>query len=204
MSVTIKKHPDLERASSRRKQVLDAAETCFSQRGFHGASMAEISKAAGMSAGHIYNYFDGKDAIIAAFVQQNVDRGELLLGDLELHANPLQSILDDVEKGVHDKMLPGIWKLPLEIFAEAARNPTIAALVQAAELRARGRLRVVLTKGRALRGLTTDAAGLDGRIDALFSMFQGLHMRRLHNPSLNQAAMVAAFRLALTPLLFGE
>jgi len=82
MSTTEKRHSDPERAQLRRNQVLEAAASCFRRSGFHGASMAEISKAAGMSAGHIYNYFDGKDAIIAAFVEQNVERVAALMHDL--------------------------------------------------------------------------------------------------------------------------
>ena len=204
MSCMDKKHPDQERATSRCKQVLDAAEICFSRSGFHGASMAEISKAAGMSAGHIYNYFDNKDAIIAAFVRQNVERVTDLIGDLEQREDPLQAIFDDIEKSVHADLRPGIWKLPLEIFAEASRNPKIAALVQEADGQSRNQLRNVLTKGRKARGLATDAALLDGRIEAMISMFQGLHVRALHNPGLDEAALVAAIRLAMAPLLFSE
>ena len=41
------------RAEARKTQVLNAATECFRRQGFHGASMAQISKAAGMSVGHI-------------------------------------------------------------------------------------------------------------------------------------------------------
>jgi hypothetical protein len=37
----------------------------------------------------------------------------------------------------------------------------------------------------------------------MISMFQGLQVRAVHNPSLDKPALVAAFRLALTPLLLG-
>ena len=157
-----------------------------------------------MSAGHIYNYFDGKEAIIAAFVEQNVERVSTIMRDLEQRADPLQAILDDIEARIHADLQPGIWKLPLEIFAEASRNPKIAALVQEADRHSRRELRALLSKGRAMRGLACDPEVLDGRVEAIISMFQGLHVRALHNPSLSEAAVVAAFRLALAPLLFGE
>ena len=203
MSLTEKKHPDQERASSRRKQVLDAAECCFKRSGFHGASMAEISKAAGMSAGHIYNYFDGKEAIIAAFVQQNVERISALMHDLEQSADPLQKILDDMERCVRENLDSVTWKMPLEIFSEASRNPKIAAMLQDADRHSRTELGRILKLGRDRRGLATDDAVLEGRVEAIISMFQGLHVRALHNPALDEPALVAAFRLALRPLLLG-
>jgi AcrR family transcriptional regulator len=198
-----KRHPDQERASNRRKQVLDAAESCFRLRGFHAASMAEISKAAGMSAGHIYNYFDGKDAIIAAFVQQNLERVSALLHDLERHADPLQAILDDMELSVRRNLDSAFWKMPLEIFSEASRNPTIATLLQDADRQSREELRRIIKLGRERRGLASDDGELAGRVEAIISMFQGLHLRALHSPALDEPALVAAFRLAMTPLLLG-
>ena len=53
--------------------MLDAAAICFRNHGFHGASMAQISKTAGMSPGHIYHYFDNKEAIIAAIVERDME-----------------------------------------------------------------------------------------------------------------------------------
>ena len=63
-------HVPTDRAQARRQQVLTAAAECFRRRGFHGASMAEIAKTAGMSAGHIYNLFENKDDVIAAIVER--------------------------------------------------------------------------------------------------------------------------------------
>lgn len=204
MNITGKFHPDLELAMTRRQQVLDAAELCFRSRGFHGASMAEISKAAGMSAGHIYNYFESKEAIIAAFVGQNVARLSELICGLVKRQDPLQAIFDDIEKSVRADLRCNQWKLPLEIFAEASRNPQIRHLVQDADRHSRIHLRNIMIKGRADRGLGTDIAMIDGRIEAMISIFQGLHARTVHNPEIDEAALVAAIRLTLTPLLFGE
>ena len=204
MSADGKRRCFLERTQSRRNQVLEAAECCFARSGFHGASMAEISKAAGMSAGHIYNYFESKDDIIAAFVQRNMDRVTAIIRELEARDDPLQAMLDDLEVSVRQKFDPATWTLLTEIQAEASRNPNIARLVQENDRLASERFREVVRKGRARRGLKTDEVALEGCIEVMSAMFQGLHLRQLLNPQLNQAAVTAALRLALTPLLFGE
>ncbi|MDC8759054.1 TetR/AcrR family transcriptional regulator [Janthinobacterium fluminis] len=201
MNSTEKRHPDQERAHSRRKQVLDAAASCFGRSGFHGASMAEISKAAGMSAGHIYNYFDNKDAIIAAFVQQNMERVSAHMRDLEQDEDPLQKMIDNVAQNVSESLDPEIWALPLEIFSESARNPKIAALLHGADRRMRAQFRTILKTARQHRGLATDDGLLDGRVDTIIAMYQGLHVRALHHPGMDQTAVIDGYRLALTALL---
>ena len=47
---------DSPRADARRAQIRAAAAECFRLHGFHGSSIAQISKRAGMSTGHIYHY----------------------------------------------------------------------------------------------------------------------------------------------------
>jgi AcrR family transcriptional regulator len=197
-----KRRTDPERAESRRKQVLEAAALCFSRSGFHGASMAEISKAAGMSAGHIYNYFDGKDAIIAAFVEQNVERVTALMQDLKSRDDPLQAMLDEAGQSVAEHLDPALWTLPMEISAEASRNLKIAALLIDADLRSRSQFRSIFKEARARHQLPVDDATIDGRVEALIALFQGVSQRALHNPGLDQAALTTAFRLAMKALLF--
>ena len=56
--------PPRERArSARRQALLETAEQVFAERGFEGATMAEIATRAGYSAGNLYNVFESKEAL---------------------------------------------------------------------------------------------------------------------------------------------
>jgi AcrR family transcriptional regulator len=53
-----------ERArSARREALLETAEQVFAERGFAGATMAEIAARGGYSAGNLYNVFESKEAL---------------------------------------------------------------------------------------------------------------------------------------------
>ena len=56
---------------ARPAQILDAAVACFAKRGFHQASMHDISAEAGISVGLIYRYFQNKEAVIAAMADRH-------------------------------------------------------------------------------------------------------------------------------------
>jgi len=53
-----------EQASARREQIIMAAVSCFADKGFHKTTMQEICKAARLSPGAVYNYYESKDEII--------------------------------------------------------------------------------------------------------------------------------------------
>src|SRR6478735_536596 len=52
----------------KRRQVLDGARRVFLSAGFDGASMGEIAKAAGVSKGTLYTYFESKEALFEALI----------------------------------------------------------------------------------------------------------------------------------------
>ncbi len=64
--------PDIQRA--RREHILEAAERCFANAGFHRTTMHDICKDAGISPGALYVYFDSKEALIAGIAER--DRAE--------------------------------------------------------------------------------------------------------------------------------
>ena len=51
----------LEASLDRRTQIIDAAMVFLANRGFHQASMHDISTEAGISVGLIYRYFANKE-----------------------------------------------------------------------------------------------------------------------------------------------
>jgi AcrR family transcriptional regulator len=52
--------------SAKRRQILDGARRVFLSAGFDGASMGEIAKAARVSKGTLYFYFESKEALFEA------------------------------------------------------------------------------------------------------------------------------------------
>ena len=52
--------------TDKRRQILEGARAVFMAAGFDGASMGEIARAAGVSKGTLYVYFDGKEALFEA------------------------------------------------------------------------------------------------------------------------------------------
>lgn len=201
MTTPAKRRTDPERAQNRRNQVLEAAAVCFARSGFHGASMSEISKQAGMSAGHIYNYFDSKDAIIMAIVERESEYVTGLLVDLQTRDDPLQAMIDDARRHIDETLDPQPWHVPLEMYAEASRNPVIAAKLRVHEEKSRAQLRLLVKAGREHRNLPVDDKLLDGRIDTMISYFQGLPIRALNRPDMNRDGMTEGFRVAMTALL---
>ncbi|HZU46545.1 MAG TPA: TetR/AcrR family transcriptional regulator [Mycobacterium sp.] len=56
------------RATSRRRQLLDAAVKVMSKTGFHQMSMQELASEASVSVGLIYKYFGGKEDLLLATI----------------------------------------------------------------------------------------------------------------------------------------
>lgn len=64
----------LAMTDTRRAHVLDAARRVFAEKGIEGASIREIAREAGYTAGALYSYFDSKEAIYAALLAESLDR----------------------------------------------------------------------------------------------------------------------------------
>ncbi len=189
--------PELNRAAARKEQVLEAATECFRRQGFHGSSMAQISKTAGMSVGHIYHYFDSKEAIISAIVERDLlnlititNRIRSLSPDGDL----LQAMVDDVgqclDESTHDHNAP----LMLEIVAEAARNESVASIVRRADQSAMNHMRAFIREGLQHHGQTINDADIDGPLSVLAALFEGLSVRMIRNPDLPVDAYLPALR----------
>src|SRR5688500_6441844 len=57
------------RADDRRAQILGVARTVFARRGYRAANVADICKAARIARGTLYQYFENKQAVLLAIVE---------------------------------------------------------------------------------------------------------------------------------------
>lgn len=61
-------------ADRRRELILEAARAAFMELGMDKASIREIARRAGYTAGAIYSYFEGKDALYGALLDESLER----------------------------------------------------------------------------------------------------------------------------------
>jgi AcrR family transcriptional regulator len=57
---------------SRRKQIMDAALELFAQEGYANCSIAQLASYAGISKGLMYNYFESKEALLVAIIEDGI------------------------------------------------------------------------------------------------------------------------------------
>jgi len=120
----------LEPSLDRHTQILDAAVVCFAKRGFHQASMHDISAEAGISVGLIYRYFENKDAVISAMA----DRHKQEIHEVLERAQQAPTLLESLEilftAHCCENEPRVISAFVVDLYAEASRNPHVADLVR--------------------------------------------------------------------------
>ena len=86
------------RASSRRRQVLDAAVKVMGRHGFHQMSMQDLAAEAKVSVGLIYTYFGGKEELLLATIVRILD----------VFRDQLAPVMDAAGDDVVDQLAAGI------------------------------------------------------------------------------------------------
>ncbi|MBB4659515.1 TetR/AcrR family transcriptional regulator [Parvularcula dongshanensis] len=176
------------RADERKDRLLCAAERCFIDSGFHGARMAQIAKAASVSPGLIYHYFDSKEQIIAELIQRHFNEKKAMLARIEeTDGSVLDAFLASLEEGLQSSLDPFWSAMTLEVTAEATRNDDIAKLLCCSDGEMRDRLRAALKR-------ENDAPDMDARIEMFVALIQGLGIRAIRNPDMEREAVVKLLR----------
>jgi len=133
------------KADVRRAQILDVAKDLFARRGYRVANVADICEAARIGRGTLYQYFDNKQAVLLA-----------LMEDL---ATRVRRILEE---------RPKVAAIP-----DAAQAPP-AMIAAFCQRRLRDVLDAVFIDESTLRLVLREARGLDGAVDQVIAMIDDL------------------------------
>jgi AcrR family transcriptional regulator len=177
-----------QRVLVQRTRILDAARTCFAERGFHAASIGAIAESAGMSQGLIYRYFTNKAAIVHAIVdEQRQGRGEALAGIASCHAL-VDVVMAKLERwrahgGTFDREFEPI--LFLEITTEATRDPDVAAVLAENEQSVWCDLSDVIRRDARASGKALDEAQVQQRTVALRCLVDGAILNWIRDPAMD-------------------
>lgn len=92
--------PVTTQAPSRREEILDGASALFAERGYHGASLRDISRRVGISHPGMLHHFASKDVLLGAVIDR-----------LETHAKGLLDSVEQISRSTAalDAALAGPW-----------------------------------------------------------------------------------------------
>ncbi|MDP9928166.1 TetR/AcrR family transcriptional regulator [Variovorax paradoxus] len=174
----------------RRNQVLDAAAECFRREGVHGSSTATICQVA-ISPARLYQYFSSKEAMVEAIAErEESDMAELVRrmeqdsGGGNLAARLTRRTQEMVERNSD----PDSVGLMLELAAEAARNPTLAKILQRTDRAVKKRFLDMARRIGLPEGL--DESTLVKRMNMIAALLSGLALRSYVELRRDRAAIV--------------
>ena len=108
--------------AARRAQIIEAAISCFLEKGYANTSMSDIIKASGLSSGSIYSHFSGKEDILNTAINERLNNVKELYETLPEGAGP-QDILETIHT---NQLVNDNFSAMLRIRLESLHAPEIA------------------------------------------------------------------------------
>ena len=177
---------------ARSSEILDAAVVCFARSGFHKATMRDIVRESGLSAGAIYNLFSSKQEIIAAIAARRHDEERRLFEEALKQATVAKSL-----KAIRDHFLSELnspkqrlrRRVTVQLWAEAQHDSTLQKVARDTFAKPHKLLRDLLTDWQH-RGEIARQMDADAMARFLIAAFHGLVLQSEWDE-----------RLAIKPLL---
>ena len=146
--------PRQRRKEARPAELMAAALELFVEKGFAGTRLDDVAARAGVSKGTLYLYFDSKEALFKAVIQEGIvpilEEGAGLVDSFEGSAGELLRLLiNEWWQRIGNTHLGGVPKL---MISEARNFPELAVYYHdAVIMRGRDLMRRTLQRGIRLR-----------------------------------------------------
>jgi AcrR family transcriptional regulator len=175
-----------ELASDKAARIVDAMRICVARRGTAGATFDVVAREAGVSRGLLHYYFGSKERLLVEVVRRESDvRIERLERAIE-GAEDVDDVLASMVASFEDFLGEGPVTTVMfyELMTLAQRNEEIATGLAELGRRTRSHLADML-RAKSRAGVIELGADADTVATFLFSLADGLTVRRLSEPDLD-------------------
>jgi TetR/AcrR family transcriptional regulator, transcriptional repressor of aconitase len=190
--------------ASRRRQIMDAAVTCFARDGFHRTTMQDIVRETRLSAGAIYRYFPAKEDIVAAiaaehhaaeaeaFAEVSADGGDVGAALRHLVQVSLGRLTEPDEQR---------WRrVTVQVWGEALRSDRVMRIVRDGLDEPVAILADLFRRGQA-DGSLPPQLDPEAAARVCASIFQGLVLQQAWNQDLDVEAYIGAVLVLIESLV---
>jgi AcrR family transcriptional regulator len=163
--------------------------------------MGDIARAAGLSVGQIYRYFDNKEALIAAIVQEDLANKQAKFAEFEATPGPIaETLINQCGSGLEHNYDLGRAALMMEVLAESARNAGLEAIVRDADANGRAMMDKLMRKARPDDSEAERAA----RGEVITMLFDGMAIRAINYPDGDRVAIAKVLKSVMRTVLLGD
>ena len=197
---TTPRRTQAERTQQRKAQIIREAIRSFGQDGYHGARLADIAKAAGVTGPGLLHHFPSKAHLLMEVLAERdrLDHARFSSAQRAETKSPLLPLQELVD---YNETVPGLVQLFTVLVAESIdeKHPAHEFFKQRYQ-KIREQDVVVLREAQARGEVRTDIPAED-LVIMLFAMMDGLQVQWLYEPEhINMARLFEQFlRLFKTP-----
>ncbi len=186
---------------ARRRQILRAAASCFARRGFHETTVQEIADEADLSAGALYRYFDGKEALVEALAEWGREGRREVLDALEPGGGPepLARLIGTMVAFLGGEGAAEAASLDVRLWGEALGQPRLRAVVEG-ELAALVEPIAAHVAAEVDAGRMRPAGTPEALARVLVAAVMGLELQKALDPAMDPSGEAGALRTLLEGL----
>jgi AcrR family transcriptional regulator len=147
-----------QRSDEKARQILEAARTCLTQRGYASTTVSQVAAEAGVSRGLLHYYFESKEDMLVQVVHHSLDPTLQLLGPLLTSSSSAAEMASGLSAATRALILsdPAIFTLVFEAWVVARQSEPIADELRQLFERFRGAMETGLAGVQARGLISTD------------------------------------------------
>jgi AcrR family transcriptional regulator len=191
------------RRAERRREILDAAESCFARLGFHRATMRDVIAEAGLSAGCVYKHFRSKHEIIAAIAADRHASEMDLLSEAEIAENPVAA-LRLLSRHFIEQLATRAGRksraVGVQTWAEALHDDEVSRHVRKGVEQPLAKIAALIARAQKEERLVT-SVDPNALARASIALFHGFVLQKLWDPKVPLEPYLAAFDALLAGLV---
>ena len=189
------------RADARRRQIIEAALTCFARKGFHKTTMQDVVEQSGLSPGSIYCHFASKQDIIVAVVEERHRRERALLQrafEKQSFAETIDQLATDFIAPLHTPEERAWRRLTVQLWAESLHDRRLAVAVRDGVESPKAMLARTVQRAKA-RGELPRLLDAHATARLLIAFFQGLVLQLTWDANVDTQTCVITLKELIAP-----
>ena len=185
-----------EHKVARKRQIVKAATTCFSNKGLHHSTMSDICREANLSAGAVYGYFTGKDELIKAISEETYRENSVAVDQIEKSEGNAFLTLDAFADHFFGQIEYSPVAIDIEFWSESLRNQKVKSILRS-DFDLHMKIFVKFVKNAQENGVFNKEVSPEALIRIVTAIYKGLMVQKAIEENIDIKSVIKELKTML-------